>query len=141
MCTVHKNNKVRKKGKTWMYEILIFISITIIALLIYKQQAASKKYSKLKRSIKSSNDSLTSEREKQKQLQAIDKQREKERKIAQARSKKIIDQAYKDTSQAISNHKSILFKKVFNDLLIEYREEEEEKRKLYQAASDDESID
>ena len=119
-----------------MYEILIFIAITIIALLIYKQQAAAKKYSKLKRSIKSSNDSLTSEREKQKQSQAIDKQREKERKIQQARSKKLIDRAYKDSSKAISDKKSILFKKVFNELLSEYQEEEEEKRKLYQAASD-----
>ncbi|MDY0141644.1 MAG: hypothetical protein RBR97_07115 [Bacteroidales bacterium] len=120
-----------------MYEVLIFIAITIIALLIYKQQAAIKKYSKLKRSIKNSNDSLTSEREKQKQLQAIDKQREKERKIEAARHKKVIDQAYKDTSKAISDKKSILFKKVFNELLSEYMEEEEEKRKLYQAASDE----
>ena len=124
-----------------MYELLIFISITLIAILIYKQQAASKKYSKLKRSIKTSNDSLTSEREKQKQLQAIEKQKEKERKEKAARVKKVIDRAYKDTSKAISDRQSQFFKKVFNDLLIEYREEEEEKRKLYQAASDDESID
>ena len=123
-----------------MYELLIFIAITIIAILIYKQQAASKKYSKLKRSIKNSNDSLTSEREKQKRLKAIEKQREKERKEEQARVKKVIDRAYKDTSRAVSNRKSKFFKKVFNELLIEYREEEEEKRKLYhQAASDDES--
>ena len=124
-----------------MYEILIFIAITIIALLIYKQQAASKKYNKLQRSIKTSKEATTNEREKRKQLQAIDKQREKEKKIQQARYKKVIDRAYKDTSQAISNHKSNLFKKVFNDLLIEYMEEEEEKKKLYQAASDDDSID
>ena len=120
-----------------MYELLIFISITIIGLLIYKQQAASKKYSKLKRSIKSSNDSLTSEREKQKQLQAIEKQREKERKEQQARKKKIIEKAYKDTRKAVSDHKSVLFKKVFSELLAEYIEEEEEKRKLYNSASDD----
>ena len=126
--------------QTWMYEILIFISITIIALLIYKQQAAAKKYSKLKRSIKNNNDSLTSEREKQKQLKAIEKQLEKEKKLEQARSKKVIDQAYKDTSKAISDKKSILFKKVFNELLSEYREEEEAKKKIYiDAASDDES--
>ena len=120
-----------------MYELLIFISITIIALLIYKQQAASKKYSKLKRSIKTRNDSLTSEREKRKQLQAAEKAKEKARKEQQARKKKLIDKAYKEARKAISDKDSILFKKVFNELLSDYIEEEEEKEKLYQAASDD----
>ena len=122
-----------------MYELIIFIAITIIALLIYKQQAASKKYNKLKGSLKKNSDSLTSEREKQKQLKAIEKAREKERKEEQARVKKVIDRAYKDTSRAVSDRKSQFFKKVFNELLIEYREEEEEKRKIYQAASNEES--
>ena len=123
-----------------MYELLIFIAITIIALLIYKQQATSKKYNKLQRSIKTSKETITNEREKQKQFKAIEKAKEKERKEEQARVKKVIDRAYKDTSKAVSNRKSKFFKKVFNELLIEYREEEEEKRKLYQAANDDESI-
>ena len=105
--------------------------------MIYKQQATSKKYNKLQRSIKTSKEATTNEREKQKQLQAIEKQREKERKEEQARVKKVIDRAYKDTSKAVSDRKSQFFKKVFNELLIEYREEEEEKKKLYQAASDD----
>ena len=122
-----------------MYELIIFISITLIALLIYKQQATSKKYNKLQRSIKTSKEATTNEREKQKQLKAIEKAKEKERKEEQARSKKVIDRAYKDTTKAVSNRKSIFFKKVFNELLIEYREEEEEKRKLYQAASNEES--
>lgn len=124
-----------------MYELLIFIAITIIALLIYKQQAAAKKYNKLKRSIKTSKESTTNEKEKQKQLKAIEKAKEKERKEEQARVKKVIDRAYKDTSRAVSDRKSIFFKKVFNELLIEYREEEEEKRKLYQSASEEESSD
>ena len=122
-----------------MYELLIFISITIIALLIYKQQATSKKYNKLKRSIKTSKESIINEREKQKRLKAIEKAKEKERKEEQARVKKVIDRAYKDTSRAVSDRKSIFFKKVFNELLIEYREEEEEKRKLYKAANDESS--
>jgi len=122
-----------------MYELLIFISITIIALLIYKQQAVSKKYNKLQRTIKTSKESTTNEREKQKQLKAIEKAKEKERKEEQARVKKVIDRAYKDTSKAISDRQSKFFKKVFNELLIEYREEEEEKRKIYQAASDESS--
>lgn len=124
-----------------MYELLIFIAITIIALLIYKQQAASKKYSKLKRSIKTSKEAATSEKEKQKQLKAIEKAKEKERKEEQARIKKVIDRAYKDTSRAVSDRKSIFFKKVFNELLIEYREEEEEKRKLYNSASEEDTSD
>ena len=116
-----------------MYEVLIFTAIIIISLLIYKQQAASKKYNKLKRSIKTRNDSLTSEREKQKQLKAI----EKARKEQQARKKKIIDKAYKEARKAVSDKDSILFKKVYDELLSDYIEEEEEKQKLYQSASDD----
>ncbi len=122
-----------------MYELLIFIASTIIALLIYKQQAAAKKYSRLKRSIKTKQEKAINEREQQKQLKAIEKAKEKERKEEQARIKKVIDRAYKDTSRAVSDRKSIFFKKVFNELLIEYREEEEEKRKLYAAASNEES--
>ena len=124
-----------------MYELLIFIAISVIALLIYKQQAASKKYSKLKRSLKNSSDASASERERQKRLKAIEKQKEKERREEAARVKKVIDRAYKDTSKAISDRQSKFFKKVFNELLIEYREEEEEKRKLYLAASEDDTAD
>lgn len=124
-----------------MYELLIFIAITIIALLIYKQQAAAKKYSKLKQTIKTSKAKAINEKEKQKRLKAIEKQQEKARKEEAARVKKVIDRAYKDTSKAVSDRQSIFFKKVFNELLIEYREEEEEKRKLYLAASKEESAD
>ena len=122
MCTLHKNKKDFRKVKKWMYELIISLSIAVIALLIYKQQATSKKYSKLKRSIKTS-----------KELKA----REKERKKEQARNKKLIDRAYKAASQFTSNRKSELFRQVFNEYLKTYREEEEEKQKLYQSASDD----
>ena len=116
-----------------MYELLIFALITISALLIYKQQAVSKRYNKLKRSIKARNDSLTSEREKQKQLKATTKARKEQ----QARRKKVIDKAYKEARKAISDTDSILFKKVFNELLGDYLEEEKEKNKLYHDARDD----
>ena len=109
-----------------MYELIISLSIAVIALLIYKQQATSKKYSKLKRFIKTS-----------KELKAREKAREKERKAAQARNKRIIDRAYKAASKFTSNRKSELFKQVFNEYLKTYREEEEAKQKLYQSASDD----
>ncbi len=109
-----------------MYELLISLLISLAALMIYKQQATSKKYSKLKRSIKTRNDSLTS-----------DKAREKERKREQARTKKLIDRAYKAASQFTSNRKSDLFIAVFNEFLKTYREEEEEKIRLYQSASND----
>ena len=103
-----------------MYELLISLLISLAALMIYRQQATSKRYNKLKRSIKTS-----------KELKA----REKERKREEARSKKIIDRAYKSASQFTSNRKSELFITVFNEYLKTYKEEEEEKQKLY-----DESI-
>ena len=109
-----------------MYELLISLLISLAALMIYKQQATSKKYNKLRRSIRSSKELATSE-----------KLREKERKREEARNKKIIDRAYKSASQFTSNRKSDLFKKVFNEYLKTYKEEEEEKQKLYQDASND----
>ena len=108
-----------------MYELLISLLISLAALMIYKQQATSKKYNKLKRSIKTN-----------KELKA----REKERKREEARSKKIIDKAYKAASQFTSNRKSELFRQVFNEYLKAYKEEEEEKKKLYQDVAGDESI-
>ena len=63
---------------------------------------------------------------------------EKERKEEAARYKKVIDRAYKDTSQAVSDRKSILFKKIFTELLTEYQEEEEAKKKIYIDAASDE---
>ena len=107
-----------------MYELIISISIAVIALLVYKQQATSKKYSKLRRSIKTN-----------KELATREKAREKERKREEARSKKIIDRAYKAASQFTSNRSSELFRQVFNEYLKTYKEEEEAKIKLY-----DESI-
>ena len=109
-----------------MYELLISLLISLAALMIYRQQAVSKKYSKLKRSIKTN-----------KELKAREKQREKERKREEARSKKIIDRAYKAASQFTSNRKSELFITVFNEYLKTYKEEEEEKTRLYQDAIDD----
>ncbi len=126
MCTLHKNKKDFRRVKKWMYELIISLTIAVIALLIYKQQATSKKYSKLRRSIKSN-----------KELKAIEKQREKERKREEARNKRIIDRAYKSASKFTSNRKSELFNQVFNEYLKTYQEEEKEKIKLYQSASDD----
>ena len=126
MCTLHKNKKDFGKVKKWMYELIISLTIAVIALLVYRQQATSKKYSKLKRSIKTN-----------KELKAIEKQREKERKREEARNKKLIDRAYKSASQFTSNRKSDLFRQVFNEYLKTYQEEEEEKHKLYQSASDE----
>ena len=105
-----------------MYELLISLLISLAALMIYRQQATSKKYNKLKRSIKTS-----------KELKAIEKARKRE----EARSKKIIDRAYKAASQFTSNRKSELFRQVFNEYLKTYKEEEEEKTRLYQDAIDD----
>ena len=126
MCTLHKNKKDFRKVKKWMYELIISLSIAVIALLVYRQQATSKKYSKLRRSIKTN-----------KELKAIEKQREKERKREEARSKKLIDRAYKSASQFTSNRKSELFNQVFNEYLKTYKEEEEAKQKLYKTVSDD----
>lgn len=109
-----------------MYELLISLLISLAVFMIYKQQATSKKYSKLKRSIKTN-----------KALATREKQREKERKREQARNKKLIDRAYKAASQFTSNRKSELFIAVFNEYLKTYKEEEEEKIRLYQTASDD----
>ena len=70
---------------------------------------------------------ITSEREAE-AITSMRKAKEKERKEEeQARVKKVIDRAYKDTSKAIAIEK-ILFQKVFNELLIEYREEEEKRK-------------
>ena len=126
MCTLHKNKKDFRKVKKWMYELIISLTIAVIALLVYRQQATSKRYSKLRRSIKTN-----------KELKAREKQREKERKAAQARNKRIIDRAYKAASKFTSNRKSELFRQVFNEFLKTYKEEEEEKTRLYQSASDD----
>ena len=109
-----------------MYELLISLLISLAVLMVYRQQATSKRYNKLKRSIKTN-----------KELKAREKLREKERKAAQARNKKIIDKAYKAASQFTSNRKSELFIAVFNEYLKTYKEEEEAKRQLYKSASDD----
>jgi len=117
---------IYNKERLKMYELLISLLISLAALMVYRQQAVSKKYNKLRRSIKTN-----------KELKAIEKAREKERKLEEARSKKIIDKAYKAASQFTSNRKSELFHQVFNEYLKTYKEEEEEKQKLYHAASDE----
>ena len=103
-----------------MYELIISLSIAVIALLIYSQQATSKKYKKLKRSTQAKKE----EEQEVKRLEKIRKEREK-------KEKRIIERAYKSASKVIRKNDNKIFLAVFNEFIDDYRKAEEIKERTY----------
>ena len=104
-----------------MTELIIIILMGSLILFIYLQQATSKKYSKLKRSIQAKKE----EEQEVKRLEKIRKEREK-------KEKRIIERAYRSATKVIKKNDNKIFLAVFNEFIDDYRKAEEIKERTYQ---------